>query len=327
MLFKLYNPEVFQGSFRKKRYFEGWYFKHVTRDPSHTFSFIPGVSLSENDSHSFIQIMNGYTGKTSYIKYPLKEFKWDKKRMLIQVGTSEFTWDHSRLNIDTESIKLSGQIDYQNMVKYPKSLVSPGIMGWYSFVPFMECNHGVVSVIHDLSGRISIDGNIIDFDNGKGYIEKDWGKSFPEAWIWMQSNNFAEHDTSFSFSIAKIPWMGSFFIGFICFLYLGKKFYMFSTYNRSKVSEVYHDKNSIEIIITNTNNTLKIRVSKNSFGDLKAPVSGEMSRRIKESTDSEVQLQLFDNHKNALYEGIGKNAGLEVIEKIFDYLGAKFVHK
>ena len=63
-------------------------------------------------------------------------------------------------------------------------------MGWYSFVPFMECNHGIVSVNHDLYGEISVNGNVIDFNNGKGYIEKDWGVSFPEAWIWIQSNNF-----------------------------------------------------------------------------------------------------------------------------------------
>jgi hypothetical protein len=193
-------------------------------------------------------------------------------------------------------------------------------MGWYSFVPFMECNHGIVSVIHDLFGEISINGNVIDYNNGKGYIEKDWGVSFPEAWIWIQSNNFGEHDTSFSFSIAKIPWMGRFFIGFIAFLYRNKRFYLFSTYNKSIVSEIYHNKETIEITVSNDKNTLKIKVVKNSFGDLRAPVSGEMSRRIKESLDSEVQLQLFDKYHNSEYTGTGKSVGLEIIEKIFDYL-------
>ena len=67
-------------------------------------------------------------------------------------------------------------------------------------------------------------------------------------------------------------------------------------------------------------NILKIRVIKNSFGDLRAPVSGEMSRRIKESIDSEVHLQLSDKYENLEYEGTGKNVGLEIIEKIFDYV-------
>jgi hypothetical protein len=320
MLFRLYNPEVFQGSLRKKHYFEGWYFKHVTRDPSHSFSFIPGISLTENDSHAFIQVMNGYTGKTSYIRYPLDEFKPELKRMAIRVGGSEFTNDHVHLDINSDNIMLTGQIDYHNMVKYPKRLLSPGIMGWYSFIPFMECNHGIMSVIHDLSGSISFDGNPVDFSNGKGYIEKDWGTSFPEAWIWIQSHSFAEHDTSFSFSIAKIPWMGSFFIGFISFLYFGGKFYLFSTYNKSRVIDVSHDETSIEISVASNRYSLKVTVIKNSFGDLRAPVSGEMSRRIMESNDSEVHLQLIDKSGKKVYEGTGKNVGLEIIEKIFDYI-------
>jgi hypothetical protein len=167
MLFRLYNPEVFQGSLRKKRYFEGWYFKHVTRDQSHTISIIPGVSLAENDSHSFIQILDGYSGTGSYVRYPPDEFAWDRKSMMIRIGSSEFTGDHAILNVENDTLKLKGRIEYDNMVKYPKTLLSPGIMGWYSFVPFMECKHGIVSVIHDLSGTISIDGDNIDFNGGR----------------------------------------------------------------------------------------------------------------------------------------------------------------
>jgi tocopherol cyclase len=320
MCLRLYNPELFQGSLRKKHYFEGWYFKHVTRDLSGTFSFIPGVSLTENDPHAFIQIMNGNTGITDYIRYPLDEFRWNKRRLILNVGSSTFTDTGVILNIVSENLNLSGQIDFNNIIKYPKSILSPGIMGWYSFVPFMECNHGIVSVNHDLHGNISVNGDVIDFNSGKGYIEKDWGISFPEAWIWVQSNNFVEHNTSFSFSIAKIPWMGRFFIGFIAYLYLNNRFYLFSTYNRSVVSEIIHDLNTIEIIVRNSSYILRITIIKNSFGDLRAPVSGEMSRKIKESIDSEVHLQLFDKNNKLEYEDTGKRVGLEVIEKIFDYI-------
>jgi hypothetical protein len=320
MFRRLFNPELFQGNLKKKHYFEGWYFKQVTKDHSYTFSFIPGVSLVENDSHAFIQIMNGFTGSTDYIRYPLDEFSWDKRNLFLKIGPSVFTGNKISLNIQEQNLQVTGQIDFSNIVKYPKSIFSPGIMGWYSFIPFMECNHGIVSVNHDLRGRISVNNNIIDFDGGKGYIEKDWGISFPEAWIWIQSNNFEEHNTSFSFSIAKIPWLGRYFIGFISYLYLNKKFYLFSTYNKSTFSEITHNKNIIEISVRNNRNILKISVIKNRFGELRAPVSGGMSRRINESIDSEVHLQLFNKYKNLEYEGTGKSVGLEIIEKIFDYI-------
>ncbi len=49
------NPIIFQGSLHKKNYFEGWYYKQVSSDQKTSLSFIPGISLSEHDPHSFIQ--------------------------------------------------------------------------------------------------------------------------------------------------------------------------------------------------------------------------------------------------------------------------------
>ena len=48
------------------------------------------------------------------------------------------------------------------------------IMGWYYKLPFMECYHGVVSLNHDLKGSLNLNNIHYHFDDGKGYIEKDW---------------------------------------------------------------------------------------------------------------------------------------------------------
>ncbi len=317
---RLYKPEVFQGNLRRKNYFEGWYFKQVTADLSNTVAIIPGISIVKNDPHSFIQVMNGSAGFTDYVRYPTDEFRWETKEFDITVGSSVFSRSGIKLDIQSEKTNLKGKIDFRNIVPYPRSIFSPGIMGWYSFVPFMECNHGIVSVNHDLSGRITLNNDVISFDGGKGYTEKDWGVSFPEAWIWVQSNNFSIHDTSFMLSLAKIPWMGRFFIGLISFLYFNKQFYLFTTYNKSTFSEIQNNKDILQITLTNKTHKLKIRVVKNSFYDLKAPVSGEMSRRIKESINSELHLQLLDRHNNLKYEDKGKNVGLEIIQELFDYI-------
>jgi tocopherol cyclase len=319
MNLRLYRPEIFQGNLRIKNYFEGWYFKHVSRDLEDIYSFIPGVSLSEKDSHAFIQVINGITGKTEYISYRLDQFSWDKKSLYLKIGNSVFTDAYIDLKIKNNKICVNGFLDYRNIIKYPKNLFSPGIMGWYSFVPFMECKHGIVSVNHDLIGSLKINDNTIDFNGGKGYIEKDWGTSFPEAWLWIQTNNFSDKDTSFTFSLAKIPWRGKFFIGFIAFLYYKKKFYLYSTYNRSLIIELTRTGTSVSISVKNHDSLLKIFVIKKTFGELRAPVSGNMSRRIKESVDSEVALSLFDDHNNLIYNDYGKRAGLEVVDEIFNY--------
>ena len=97
----------------------------------------------------------------------------------------------------------------------PNSFFSPGIMGPYSFIPFMECYHGILSMNHNISGVINHNGIDISFDGGKGYMEKDWGHSFPKAYIWMQSNHFSKPNISIKSSIAIIPWLKSSFIGHI----------------------------------------------------------------------------------------------------------------
>ena len=125
--------------------------------------------------------------------------------------------------------------------------------------------------------------------------------------------------SSFSFSVAKIPWLGKFFIGFIAFLYFNGRFHMFSTYNNSVISEIKHSPGTIDLILKNYSIRLEVRVLKSTFGELRAPVSGDMSRRIKESIDSEVTLSLFDSHNNLIYNDSSKRAGLECIDKIFEY--------
>ena len=51
-------------------------------------------------------------------------------------------------------------------------------MGWFAWVPRMECYHGVLGFDHAVQGHIAVDGNTLDFNDGRGYIEKDWGYAF-----------------------------------------------------------------------------------------------------------------------------------------------------
>lgn len=320
MKLRIYNPEIFQGNMKKKNYFEGWYFKHVSDDLKNVWSFIPGISLTSKDPHSFIQVINGITGESVYVTYPVDQFSFNKSEFSLKVGSSTFSDKSISLDINHENLKIKGELSYHNTTPYPGTLISPGIMGWYSFIPFMECKHGIVSVNHEIEGYITVNDVVTDFINGKGYIEKDWGTSFPETWIWVQANSFSDRGTSFQFSVAKIPWLGKFFIGFIAFLYYDKRFYLFSTYNNSVISEISHSENSIDIIINNKNFALTINAKKSTFGELMAPVSGNMTRRIKESIDSEVSLSLSDKNNKLIYSDSSKRAGLEIIDTIFDYL-------
>jgi len=170
-----------------------------------------------------------------------------------------------------------------------------------------------------LKGSLSINRSEINFIEGTGYIEKDWGTSFPESWIWLHCNTFDQPDCSFTFSVAKIPWLGNFFIGYICFVYYKGEFFQFATYNGSKITKLNFNKPVLEIELSNKTHILKVQAKQNRAGDLKAPVIGEMNRIIKESVDSEIEISLFDKKGKLIVNSTGNRAGLEIIEKILTY--------
>lgn len=317
---KVFHPEVFQGNLHRKNYFEGWYLKHVSPDMAHVFSFIPGIALTKSDPHAFIQVIDGVSGKSWYARYDIADFHWNRKRFWVRVGQSVFAQEGSDIDMEVDGIKVKGRIGYENAVEYPSRLFSPGIMGWYSFVPYMECKHAVVSVDHRLSGGIDFGDVHIDFSGGNGYIEKDWGTSFPAAWLWLHSNTFISGRMSVMLSIAKIPWLGSYFMGFICFVYDGDKFYLFSTYNGSKITRASEKKHNIEIHLSNGMYEIEFEIFPKRHGHLRAPKHGEMKRKIKESIDSDVIVRLKNKQGDLILDDKGIRSGLEVTEHIFDLL-------
>ncbi len=316
---KIFRPWVFQGTLRRKNYFEGWYFKHVSADRKSVYAIIPGISLSGQGSHSFIQLLNGITGESYYYKYHVNSFRASSRVLSLKVADSSFSSEGINLNVGNGQETVSGGINYHPFNHYPSSPARPGIMGWYSFVPFMECKHGVVSTGHDLDGSLKINNSIVDFSGGRGYIEKDWGTSFPESWIWLHCNTFKSSDASFTFSVAKIPWLGSYFIGFISYLRYGNKFYNFSTWSGAKVKSLEYNNDILDILIENRKHTFKIRAVNKMPGKLKAPVKGSMNRVIKETVDADIEIILSDKAGNTLFRDHGARAGMELIDSMPGY--------
>ena len=309
------NTPVFQGNKEKKNYFEGWYFKMVAIDGQSVMSIIPGISLSENgdNQHAFIQFINGKTAETYYYTFPIEDFYFSRKAFAVRIGANYFSEDSIVLNIDDGKQKLTGTVHFSNQTPYKLKYRQPAIMGWYRFVPFMQCYHGVVSLTHSLSGNISVGSTDHSFNKGKGYIEKDWGESMPEAWVWMQSNNFNNTNTSFMLSIANIPWLGQSFTGFLGFLYYNGKVIRFATYTKSELDISYLKTNGIQLAIKNKKETIYINAKSKQSGLLKAPVKGAMDRRIVESIDAFIDIMLVNNSGDTIFSDASQISGLELV--------------
>lgn len=315
---KIWAPEVFQGGNKTKKYFEGWYYKIIDKTEKYIFAIIPGVSMGEDkaSSHAFIQIIDGVSMDTHYYKYNIKDFNFSKKTNEAHLGENQFNDKNMILNIDSDNRKITGSLYFENLVRWPVSLTFPGAMGWYRFVPFMECYHGIVSMDHSIKGYLNIDDLHYDFNDGRGYIEKDWGRSFPSSWIWLQSNHFEELDISVTASIARIPWLGKSFVGFIAGLWIKGKLLRFTTYTGARLKELRLYNNRIFISLEDRDFRMDIDLIRSNTGKLSSPKNGLMMGKVDESISAEVELSLFelsDGKMNLVYRGLGRNTGLEVI--------------
>jgi len=320
---KIWKPQVYQGKKKMKGYFEGWYFKIVDKEEKFVFAIIPGVSFEKDGkAHCFIQFFDGKKAVMHNIKYDISEFQYSKKRFEVKIGPNIFTSKKFVLNIDSEDIRVKGTVEIGDLAPWPITLFSPGAMGPYRFVPLMECYHGVLSFDHELRGKLEINGKIVDFTNGRGYIEKDYGKSFPSYYLWMQSNHFSTEGTSIMVSLANIPWLGSSFDGFVVGFLNNGELYKFATYTGAKLTKLKIRENVITLHFSDKKHRLEVEAHKTEGVDLLSPKEGSMTGRILESITAELHVKLIefvDNKEKTIFEDKGRNAGLDIggeVEKI-----------
>lgn len=309
----LLNPERFQGRGKSRSYFEGWYYKLVAPG-GRSLAIIPGIAYDPNgDGQAFIQVLDGNRKTSRFLNFPTDVFRAAADRFLVTVGGSVFSESRITLNVNG----LEGSVQLNNTVGWPKPWYSPGIMGPFSFIPFMECYHGIVSMDHQLEGQLMLEGELIDFTGGRGYTEKDWGRSFPSAYSWMQSNHFSEPGISLKCSVARIPWLGSSFTGFISGLWLRDRLIRFTTYNRSSLRKCSISESLVEVVIQNPAHTLELRAHRDEATVLASPIRGAMEGRIQETMNAQIDVQVTERKsRRIIFEGTGTNAGLEVAGEI-----------
>ena len=303
-----------------RSYFEGWYFKIVDKKEENIYAIIPGVSFEKDGKAiSFIQFFDGKKAVMNFFEYDFSDFQFSKKSFDVSIGENRFTSEFIELNINKDNYKIKGRIKHSNLKNWPVKAFSPGVMSWYRFVPFMECYHGVLGFDHVLEGELEINANKIDFTGGKGYIEKDYGRSFPHYYLWLQSNHFDTPDTSLMASFAKIPWIGSAFDGYVAGFYYKGKVYRFTNYTGAKLTKLNIGEKKIVMHFADRKRRLEIEAHKSEGVDLASPIEGSMTGRILESITAQVDIKLVEFNRKGdkvIFEGRGRNAGLDIGGKV-----------
>jgi hypothetical protein len=311
------HPERYHGhGSARGPFFEGWYFKLVDAAARARYAVIPGVFLDAHGqtSESFVQVLDGATGKAVYHRYPLEAFQASPDQFDVRVGLNRFRTDFITLDIEGSGQTLRGEVRFIEPQPWPVTLTSPGIMGWYGWIPAMECYHGVLSLDHALAGSLTIDGAAVDFSGGRGYIEKDWGEAFPEAYIWTQTNHFSTQGTSLTASIAVIPWRRTSFVGFIVGLLHDGTLHRFATYTGAVVERLAVTDDYVEWVLRDRRLRLELRAAREQGGLLHAPIRTEMHRRVDETMLSRVEVRLSETGgvRRTLLHDTGGVAALEI---------------
>ena len=316
----LRRPEAFHGSGVTSGFFEGWYVKVVSADQRQRWAIIPGIFRGLDAGgpaardEAFVQVLDGATGRSWYHVAPVASFAAAADRFDVTVGGSHF----SPTGVTLDLPQLSGRIDFTTPLDpWPVTWRSPGIMGWYGLVPFMECYHGLVSFGHGLAGTIQVEGSPQSFDGGRGYLEKDWGRAFPAGYVWLHSNHVdTDPEASLVASVAIIPWLRSSFRGFIVGLRHSGRLHRWATYNRSREEVLSIDDSHVHWTLTGPDGRLVLSAERVRGGLLHAPLRTAMHQRVEETMDGRISIRHESPGGQLLLEGVGGVGAMEVFGDI-----------
>ena len=275
-----------------KDYFCGWYLK--CQNEFQTLALIPAFHITNNAKSCSLQVI---TRDGSWcVQYPSSQFCRDNDS--ITMGENHFGKWGCRLNVNTESLKIRGELCFG-----PFSTIAYDIMGPFRYIPFLECRHSVYSMQHRVDGAVSINGEEFLFEGGVGYLEGDRGYSFPREYLWGQCS-FPEG--SLMLSVAEIPLCGIYFTGVIGLIRHRGKEYRLATYLGARAVRIREG----GAVIRQGNLTFTIRRLEDKGRPLAAPVAGEMKRTIRESTACRCFFRLQEKGR-IIFEFISPEASFE----------------
>ena len=294
--------KYFHGTGRNGPYFEGWYLKYQTKDGK-ALALIPALHIDSTGRRSVsLQVL---TDRGSWwLTYPEAEFYASQGRFHIRVGQTTFHEEGTRLDAERDGLSLHGTLHHGLLVP-----LSRDIMGPFRFFSGMECSHGVISMGHRLSGIVTLNGEVLDFSGGIGYVETDRGRSFPSAYLWTQCVWREPERGSLMLAIASIP-LPVRFTGCICAVIYGGREYRLATYRGVRVE---HWSQSGAVIRQGAYR-LTAEVLEKHACPLRAPAEGVMSRTIHESLCAKMRYRFWKGG-NLLFERIDNCASFEYADE------------
>ena len=213
-------------------------------------------------------------------------------------------WQFDFKQISLEFEKAKGEVSLDSFVR-PRYHT----MGPLRFLPFLECKHTVLSMFHNISGKLIIGGKEYNFKNGRGYIEGDYGKSFPERYFWTHSflGKLGGNSSVFA-SAAIIPYLGVKHTGTVCIIYHNGREYRLASYLGARI--VSFESNKLVVLQRHKILEISVQTPIQNNRELFAPTKGKMTRVITETVQTQVRYKFTIGGKT-IFDLTDNNASFE----------------
>jgi tocopherol cyclase len=324
------------------RFFEGWYYRVTLPELAQTFAFMYSIEDPPgNQPHSggAAQILGpddqylcrtfpdvtgfwgvkdrlglGHWGKTD-LKIPPQELEPPVFERCVREGYQATDTLHQGFIRDPSSgcscrwhyrIKpLYGWGDPQGMQQ------STG--GWLSYFPIFEPGWQILMAHGLATGWIDWNGQRYSFRDAPAYGEKNWGRSFPKKWFWLNCNSFTDEPnlalTAGGGKRGVLWWMES--VALICLHYRGQ-FYEFVPWN-ARVSWQVEPWGRWQMRAQNRQFEVELRGTTDRPGTLlRAPTEQGLRVCCRDTMAGCLQLILRDRDRQILLQAESSTCGLEV---------------
>ena len=294
---------------KQKKGFETWYFNLVNKTQTLILEFI--VSFYKDEIHQEVHLTIDSNEKKYRRKIKFKEEQFSTSKTSVQIGASQLGSEGMILQIEEDELDIKGEVRFAEQITLKQSAMHSGLMGPFKYLPFLHSYHEVIALTHTLAGEICINGEVIDFTGGKGYIDKEWGKAYPNVWIWAQCNQFKQSDMAMMLGVMRHQLFLDYQTSFVVPIYYQGQLEVFANYNGGHIAKLYRYKGYIHIVITQKNKLLDLKIYGQDEVDLAMSRNAHMIKDVYNCMNAKIEVKLTQNGM-VLLEKTGYDVQLEI---------------
>ncbi len=271
----------FQGNLNNTRYFEGWYTRITNPINGNSTVVILGVCLNPKHSFGFLQWFDS-SHEVHFKEYSIDQctFRHDPT-WSVNIGGN--TLSEKQLFVNDAGLAIS--VKFEHVAVLPRGIWGDGVLGPASYINALPCNHAVI-------GLYAMGALQSHQDRGTAvlaYLEKDWGKAFPEKHIWLQAF-FPGQEGSLMLAVAELNFFGVRVNVYTATLKVGEHCHLFNQYQFARMTMLQVDKESVDLTFTFKRKKLQVKARMQDSVELRSPSRGGMDGVVRESLNASVEV-------------------------------------